>query len=137
MLSTAEEKSHNRQINNFMTAPQQGSQYSTFLQVFSDHLASLLSIETFSILFQTADGPTSLSHSQVTISSPNSHRKEQSSERSPSTHFLSIHSSSPGLHPCSSFYYNRMAICSHLSRSHSCLASMETNSTDSPFSLWD
>lgn len=54
----------------------------------------------------------------------------------PSTHFWSIHSSSPGLHPCSSFCYNRMAICPHFSRSPSCLASMETHSTDSPFFLW-
>lgn len=53
----------------------------------------------------------------------------------PSTHFLSTHSSSPGVHPCS-FYYTRMAICPHFSRSHSCLAPMETNSTDSPFFLW-
>lgn len=54
----------------------------------------------------------------------------------PSTHFLSTDSSSPGLHPCPSFYYNRMAICPHFSRSHPCLASRETSSSDSPFFLW-
>lgn len=43
----------------------------------------------------------------------------------PSTsHCISIYSS-PGLHPCSSCYYNRMAIAPLLSRSHSLLPSME------------
>lgn len=114
------------QIHNFMTAPrkvlniiQHSSKFSLITSLpyslfkpflfFSKLLMPLL-------LYHTLRWP---SHLLIHIENRSHLRAAPSA-----SHCISIHSS-PGLHPRSSHYYNRMAISPLLSRSHSLLPAME------------